>query len=404
MQSSQPPQGGQKCSMCNKTTSQRCKNCSCSLYCSSECQKTDWPVHKILCSQFKDFSAPPNELSRRGIFFPEGEKRPKFVWANCPWVEENEGDPGYEDDDSKKYIGDSFTGRVFVQINKIRARKLLNTVVVIHREAGMIDGSGINHSVIEATKGVAPYPWPGPILVLKFRGLIFEGSYGHMDMTDFRDIIDFFCSYGDENLNDINLGEMSLSEKTTKATEEVSCVRINCTSDLAVPGKVKFEALKIPHDHPVFNEPITSISKLIGVPIKVRRCPPDRSLRGKSYNRVNQPATFLHLNADPADKGWGWAPPEWQEPPGSVIVAREDRKPLYTQHVDALCHFCQYVMGPIFEDSIGGGFHPESPITKGEVLARMTPRAFELFYTGYDNYKHQSDASWTRAAEHLYPL
>lgn len=288
----------------------------------------------------------------------------------------------------EEYIGDCMPGRVWIQKNLLRSRTLEKTINVVHREAFLKDGSIINRSVVEVTKGLMGHSWCGPILALKQQDLSLNSGYDDMDTVDFRDVIDYFCAYGDKNL--MSLADMSLGGKSARAVEEVSGVRISCRGD-QICGRDKFEAVKVPRDHPIFNAPVTSISKLIGMPIHVRRCPPDKKLQNTKYDRTNQAATFLHLNADPADEGWGWAPMDWQEPAGSVIVIRKDGKALQLCHIEALCHFCQYVLQPIFEDSLGSGMHPEKPISKAEVLSRMTPRGFENFYIGYDNYKRDSD-------------
>lgn len=388
MQSSELPE--KKCSICDKVTSRHCKNCSCSLYCSNKCQKTDWPQHKMLCDQFKNFSTRPNKSARRAIFFPEKEKNAKFIWVTCVWRSGEHGDPGFEDVDVKGYIGDDL-GRTIFQRNLLRSRDLDNTIQLIYRDAFLKDGSGVNRSIIEVTKGLMSRSWRGPVLVFKKEGLGMDpDNYGDMDTVDFRDAIDFFSSVGDLNLGDMRLDDVKHSEK---APDGVCGVRISCDGDLAC-GRKKFEAIDVPRNHPVFREPVTSISKLIGLPIKVKRCPPDKSLLGKEYKRSNQAATFLHLNANPKDQSWGWASMDWQEPAGSVIVVRDDGKKLLPQHMDALCHFCRFIMQPIFEDSIGCGMHPEDPINKAQVLARMTPREFENFYSGYDSYKRDSDPHW----------
>ncbi len=42
------------CVICNKEGAKLCQACHSAGYCSKECQKGDWPTHKLLCSKFKD--------------------------------------------------------------------------------------------------------------------------------------------------------------------------------------------------------------------------------------------------------------------------------------------------------------------------------------------------------------
>lgn len=41
------------CSVCNKSTSNKCSQCEVTFYCSRECQKLDWTSHKIKCPKIK---------------------------------------------------------------------------------------------------------------------------------------------------------------------------------------------------------------------------------------------------------------------------------------------------------------------------------------------------------------
>jgi hypothetical protein len=67
-------EGGKACSGCHEMP-----------YCSAECQKSDWRIHKLVCKSLKAFSdsdRPHQEDMeyRRAIYFPENEDRPRFIW------------------------------------------------------------------------------------------------------------------------------------------------------------------------------------------------------------------------------------------------------------------------------------------------------------------------------------
>lgn len=42
-----------KCSSCGEAASNRCKNCLVHVYCNVDCQKRDWPTHKVICKEIQ---------------------------------------------------------------------------------------------------------------------------------------------------------------------------------------------------------------------------------------------------------------------------------------------------------------------------------------------------------------
>ncbi|ORY63393.1 uncharacterized protein BCR38DRAFT_410323 [Pseudomassariella vexata] len=73
-----------RCTYCDRPGKNTCGQCNSAKYCSAACQKKDWPTHKVLCYQFvNDFqdSKRPSYKHVRGILFPAGENKPKFIWV-----------------------------------------------------------------------------------------------------------------------------------------------------------------------------------------------------------------------------------------------------------------------------------------------------------------------------------
>lgn len=68
------------CLACNKNATARCGVCENARYCSTQCQRKDWPVHKLLCKTFPDFQDRPGPNFVRGLFFGADEDAPRFVW------------------------------------------------------------------------------------------------------------------------------------------------------------------------------------------------------------------------------------------------------------------------------------------------------------------------------------
>jgi hypothetical protein len=209
----------QQCSMCSNPSTVRCKACRCSAYCSTECQKTDWPTHKLLCKHLPEFATPPNASARRGILFPIDAATPRFVWVDNEWIPprdpDDEGDRGFEKiKHMRAYIGDSYSDSVGVWGNVIHSRERQDQLHILMKETALIDGSMPNSSIARVLRASgAPttfYSWCGGMLAMKLPTLgIDPGRYVHMDTVDFRDVVDTFRSYG----SSVRIGEMERNVK-----------------------------------------------------------------------------------------------------------------------------------------------------------------------------------------------
>lgn len=161
-------------------------------------------------------------------------------------------------------------------------------------------------------------------------------------------------------------------------------------------NKPNFEAVEVPSTDAIFSEHDTSdIAERIGLPIFTQRCSPDPRWAQHEGNKIfegespfnNQDATFLHQSCDPKSDfepltglmGWGWASSQWQNDVGSTIVVRQDKKPLASLHVEALCKYCQYEIRPLFGHSMGE-YYPEEPMSKDTVLAMISRATFSIYW------------------------
>ncbi|KAH7091648.1 hypothetical protein FB567DRAFT_490698 [Paraphoma chrysanthemicola] len=91
--------GSNLCAMCMKEGGKACSGCHDMRYCSADCQKSDWPVHKLVCKPLKGFSDSdrPQEEGmeyRRALYFPENESRPRFIWIRV--FLDTDGFPTYD--------------------------------------------------------------------------------------------------------------------------------------------------------------------------------------------------------------------------------------------------------------------------------------------------------------------
>ncbi|KAG0613131.1 hypothetical protein M758_6G079100 [Ceratodon purpureus] len=211
----------QQCNMCSNPSKGHCKVCKCSSYCSTECQKADWPVHKILCNQLPKFATPPNEAARRGIYFPVDSLTPEFVWVETQWIPPDEYEIGFEKIKQKSlYLGKDLEGKeplanyIHVYGNVIRSRERQDKLTICMRDTALIDGSKPNRSIARVLRGDATFygPWSGGMLAMKLPTLERDpASFVHMDTVDFRDVVDTFRSYG----SSVKISDMSQNKKHT---------------------------------------------------------------------------------------------------------------------------------------------------------------------------------------------
>ncbi|KAJ9614244.1 hypothetical protein H2200_002380 [Cladophialophora chaetospira] len=295
------------CTICNEKGHLKCSACKSVSYCSTDCQQTDWPIHKLLCKAQHD-DQPPSKSHRRAILFPADQKSPHFLWVHCELKRLDDDDVPFEYVDAAAYLGidKPLAQRYPIQRNALRARDLRNTLEVAFRDTFAIDGSSLNKSIIRTTNGMAPHPWKGPILALRKKGTDLDPlHYDDMTVADFRDVVDYFRTYDDE----------SLEETVRRNGRKVKGVKIHCEGDQKVLGLGKYVAVEVPRDHPVFDNLTTSssISDRIELPVLTRKYPHNKAWANITGGPDNQAVTFLHMNADPNSRtmmGWGWAPME----------------------------------------------------------------------------------------------
>jgi hypothetical protein len=121
----------ESCVMCNTQPAKQCKQCHSSWYCSQECQKSDWPSHKLLCKDFSIQASRPSPNHKRAIFFPVDRVKPQMIWLLCQRkVEDDTGVP-YENVNPHPYLGADrpSTGTMHIEHNPVRGRNLGSSMV-----------------------------------------------------------------------------------------------------------------------------------------------------------------------------------------------------------------------------------------------------------------------------------
>ena len=316
----------------------------------------------LLCSQYTTHKGRPYLSYKRAILFPPHEAKPRFIWIERK-TEEDEDNPSrtWESSLVKEHLGgklggyDVFPTRKLIQSNVLRARNRKDSLGVVYCDTFGLDGSEPTKSVITVTHDPAAHMWKGPIVALKLQGLGMDlERYMDIDMHDYRDVVDYFISHGDGFVREREV--LGVIEGV-----KVRGVKINCKGNQRTCDAEAYTAVDVPKGYPIFYEPIAPISKLVGMPIHTRKCPANRLWRElwrdnhSDDSDENEPATKLHSVTHCSSDWWGCAPMQWQNTVGTVLVVRRDGQDVTTQQVEALSHFCQFKMSPLFENAHGAG-------------------------------------------------
>ncbi|KAL3446069.1 hypothetical protein BJX65DRAFT_309309 [Aspergillus insuetus] len=171
-------------------------------YCSTVCQRKDFPAHKLLCKQFDTHGARHSPEYRRAILFPEKQDKPRLIWARCnttPLTELTETirvgtnphlGPGDPKPDIARITYNPVRDLHFgADYERLRPAPGGYCVALISRKESLIDGSNPNKSLITARKSSS-------ILARDYLGnmnLVCERSDGaHVDITleDYLHLID----------------------------------------------------------------------------------------------------------------------------------------------------------------------------------------------------------------------
>lgn len=365
------------CAACDTAATKLCGECGSVRYCSIDCQKTDWSTHKLLCKSYSSFDATsrPSNEHYKAILFPIDSAKPQVVWIHAPLRGGGlfEGHP-YQAPEIAPFLGeDSMPWSMAVQYNGVLQRRFSNTIMIGYRETFLVDGSKRNRSIerIHSTKPGQYHDWRGPIIVYSMAGVAKDPvACRDVNMYDFRNATDFFLTYN----------SVSVNESLAPGPDGVVGIRINCEGDQKMCNRPKFEKVEIPRDHPIFfNHDTSDVAERIGLPIYSRTYQPNPiwSEHGGS-EFVNEHASMLHLCLDPKAKfnmhtgvmGFGWIHRKWMNSVGSVLVVRQDKKPLSILDVEALSKYCIEDVQPLFAH-YNGEYAESDPLTSDAILGMI---------------------------------
>ncbi|KAL2214226.1 hypothetical protein CC79DRAFT_1328138 [Sarocladium strictum] len=194
----------QACLICEQPNSKLCAVCKGSAYCSKECQKKDWKIHKLLCADFAalDLSKRPSADHFRGILLPENDEKPTCVWMKYTpdvlgyvLVQHIDLETGVVN-----FGNDSMHRSAHIFEDKILGRKLTTLTSLHHRENFLGDGSSFNKAIrrIDSLKANKPAFWRGPVVIVGINEVQqqhWKSKRRDATMKDFRYAADYFLTY-----------------------------------------------------------------------------------------------------------------------------------------------------------------------------------------------------------------
>lgn len=394
------------CPTCGEPGARQCSGCKGIRYCSIECQQADWPLHKVLCKSFKDFSidSRPSPNMRRVVAFLPTESKPKFMWLP---VKIEPGDDG----DIETVDTSSFPPFTTLRIMPIKTNSLLGTdldyLLQLGYDESFLDSyPWATAAVASATNKRASFRWAGPMFAICGKGKGFNGismaSVEDMDLRAYADVLAYFIDYDNDT-----------PEHKARKGPKVSGIKVTCNGERRLYDTDVFSKVLVPRSHPMFESQtsVAPISKLIDLPLHTVKCPTN-----PTFNQVgdadNQMVTFMNLCCDPNDDGgpssrtpgslgWGWAPKAWQRDVGNVLVVRADRKPLDEETVEAFADFCMDKLQPLFEHSLEVAGPEVAPEQRGRarqrVLAEITPTKWKEWIVEVKGRKREYEERFAEA-------
>lgn len=140
------------------------------------------------------------------------------------------------------------------------------------------------------------------------------------------------------------------SDSASAGDEQIKAVIVRCDGDTGGP---KWSGTTINNAHPIFEQQPGSVAPLpgaLGIPLIFHRLPSSHFNKRPS-SLDNQILTYINIELES-----GFAPPAWQPPVGTVLVARLDKKPLLEQHLEAVWMYCDYILD-LFGEGEGAPRH-----------------------------------------------
>ena len=384
-----------RCAMCNTPTTSLCSVCKGVHYCSQICQKSDWSLHKLCCQSYDLFATSANMV--RSILFGGTSDRPFPMiaplqvdastgrlevtgWPNLLGIEQDYVNLTRDNVEALRITRNPLrrrdlrgSGRAIEELEIYAGHSL---VLYMRKDR---DELPVNKALEACAKSCGfelLSPLRGPLLVL--REEISDGLFRNCTLQDFRDVIDYLRLHGTED------GEGLSYAKLGRAP--VMGALINCWDEASGEGSVPVAPRLIPECHPLLNGAgdVSSISKLLGLPVTMMRAPDSVLSMGKNMRNdrsddivssaegggppnASEPAAsgeledarrrpayregarFLQVSSRIKSKAWGQIPSNWQRKLGDVLAVRNDGEDIDPQVLFCMLRYAKHTVPCLFK-------------------------------------------------------
>jgi hypothetical protein len=317
--------------------------------------------------------------------------------------------------------------------NYFKKFKLMYPVVLHMRDAFNFDGSRPNITLVEVTKEQLRMQWKGPLVVYS-KDAFHSSACQDITLSDFRTFLDFCKKYDvsggglSDSLRLNNYLELELTNPGlfnslllhNSANQTIRGVEITCEGDRHFLATEQFLSVDVPVVHPIFDDVnndngyiagfgATEVSRMIQVPLLVRRLFPDKEWNNKTFLSHLRPqnwysnsvAQYLNLNTDITSTEWGCRDPGYNSGQiySRVLVVREDKLAITVRQVEAVAAFFKNVFETLDRQKLvqlGGLSGPPLHAARGNVMGANVSRArFVQFFTNFRDQKVQGgDTTW----------
>lgn len=420
-----------KCCICGGDGRKQCGTCKSINYCSINCQKKDWPLHKLLCAKFKPFIevGPPlnpvleaNATYKLAILFAVKSIHPELIWVKC--LNETLCDDGitpyYEYENIQSGLKDRLP---FARpMPSSRYGHMLQTYMD-DDAIGRTPPNGcyrfLNAGYQEVDLSIAsigPSRFCGDLVVFRCRqkltpvtksleeGEFDDIAHDNITLADLRHVFEFMTA------------ENSIFDTDNKTPfyirtrgEWIKAVKISCSGDMKFMGKPKYREVAVRSSHAIFSPraqvDISKISEQMGFPLLVQKMEIDRSWYHKATSDPafdpceNGEVIFLMRNLDVNSKlyEWGTVAQKWDNGiDHTALVVRKDKKDLIPQQIEV---FIQYIKDEIIEyiwrEDGDDEMRYSRALRQNLIDMFMTSGKFAKFFENFQDEKVKSgDASW----------